>query len=44
MDTEIYPVADEISRIYIGEANGGRERWGFAFSAKTKWSDEIRSG
>ncbi len=26
-DTETYPVADEISRIYIGEANSDRERW-----------------
>src|SRR5712691_817104 len=42
-DTETYPVADEISRIYIGAANGGRERWAFAFSAKKNWSDKARS-
>src|SRR5712691_5460715 len=42
-DTETYPVADEISRIYIGEANGGRERWAFAVSAKKEWSDKVRS-
>lgn len=41
-DTETYPVADEISRIYIGDANGGRERWAFAFSAKKKWSEKVR--
>jgi len=43
VDTETFPVADEISRIYVGEANGGRERWGFAFSAKKEWSDKVRT-
>jgi hypothetical protein len=42
-DTETYPVADEISRVYIGEPNGGRERWAFAFSANKKWSEKVRS-
>lgn len=42
-DTETYPVADEISsRYYAGEANSGRERWAFAFSAKKVWSDKVR--
>ena len=41
-DTETFPVADEISRIYIGEPNGGRERWAFAFSAKKKWAEKVR--
>jgi hypothetical protein len=41
-DSETYPVADEISRIYIGEANSGRERWAFAFSAKKRWADKAR--
>jgi len=43
-DTETFPVADEIAILtYVGEANGGRERWGFAFSAKAAWVDKIRS-
>lgn len=43
-DTETYPVAEEISRlIYIGEANSGRERWAFAFSAQKTWSRKVRS-
>ena len=41
-DSETYPVADEISRVYIGEANSGREKWAFAFSAKKKWADKAR--
>ena len=42
-DAETYPVADEISaRYYVGEANSGRERWAFAFSAKKRWSDKVR--
>jgi hypothetical protein len=42
-DTETYPVADEISRTYIGEPNGGSERWAFAFSAKKKWAEKVRT-
>jgi hypothetical protein len=42
-DTETYPVADEISRFFVGEANSGRERWGFAFSAKKTWGQKVRS-
>jgi hypothetical protein len=42
VDTESYPVADEITCIYVGEANSGRERWGFAFSAKKKWAEKVR--
>jgi hypothetical protein len=41
-DSESYPVADEISRVYIGEANSGRERWAFAFSAKKTWTEKVR--
>lgn len=41
-DTETYPVADEISRIYVGEANSGKERWAFAISAKKKWAEKVR--
>lgn len=43
-DTETYPVADEITALtYVGEANGGRERWAFAFSAKKTWSEKVRN-
>ena len=42
-DSETYPAADEITRTYIGEANSGRERWAFTFSAKKQWSDKVRS-
>jgi hypothetical protein len=41
---ETLPVADEIATLtYVGEANAGRERWAFAFSAKEKWIEKIRS-
>jgi hypothetical protein len=42
-DSETYPVSDEISRTYVGQANGGRERWAFAFSAKKTWAEKARS-
>lgn len=42
-DTETTPVADEISKLYVGLANSGRERWAFAFSAKKTWTDKARS-
>src|SRR5207248_9372819 len=39
-DTETYPVAEEIAGLtYIGNANGGRERWAFAFSANAKLAE-----
>lgn len=42
-DTETIVVADEVAKLsYFGEPNGG-ERWGFAFSAKEKWQDKVRS-
>lgn len=42
-DAETYPVADEIAALtYVGEANGGRERWAFAFSAKKSWTKKVR--
>lgn len=42
-DTETIPVADEISNLsYVGDANAGRERWAFAFSAKKTWAEKIR--
>lgn len=43
-DTETIPIADEIATLtYVGEANAGRERWAFAFSAKKKWAAKVRS-
>jgi len=44
-DTETIPVADEITRLQhvVGQANGGRERWAFAFSAKRKWTEKVRA-
>ena len=42
-DAESYPVAEEISDLfYEGEPNGGRKRWGVAFSAKEKWQQKVR--
>ncbi|SDR60989.1 hypothetical protein SAMN05519103_07242 [Rhizobiales bacterium GAS113] len=43
VDSETYPVADEIAVIYVGEANAGRERWAFAFSTKAKWKEKVRN-
>lgn len=43
VDSETYPVADEIALTYIGEPNGARERWVFAFSAKAKWQEKVRA-
>ncbi|NVK17764.1 MAG: hypothetical protein HWE30_03625 [Methylocystaceae bacterium] len=44
VDTETYPVAEEISNLwYIGETGAAKERWAFAFSAKQKWSPKVRS-
>ena len=43
-DTETIPIADEIATLtYVGEANAGRERWAFAFSANKKWAEKVRS-
>lgn len=44
-DTETIPVADEIAKLQfvVGQTNGGRERWAFAFSAKQKWAEKARS-
>lgn len=41
-DTETYPVADEVSMRYVGEANGGKEKWAFAFSANARWAEKVR--
>jgi len=44
-DTETIPIADEIVKLQyvVGQANGGRERWAFAFSAKQKWAEKVRA-
>lgn len=43
-DSETFPIADEISHLtYIGEPNAGSERWAFAFSAKKRWAEKVRS-
>ncbi|WP_298307634.1 hypothetical protein [uncultured Erythrobacter sp.] len=43
-DSETIPVANEISDLtYIGEANAGESSLAFAFSAKEKWTDKVRS-
>lgn len=44
-DTETITVADEIAKLQyvVGQANGGRERWALAFSAKQKWAEKARS-
>ncbi|WP_207791104.1 hypothetical protein [Allosphingosinicella flava] len=42
-DADTVPVADEIATLtYVGEANAGREKWAFAFSAKATWSEKVR--
>jgi len=43
-DTETTPVAEEISDMwYVGEPNAGKEKWGFAFSAKADWAPKVKS-
>ena len=43
VDTETYPVSDEIAdRFYIGEAKSD-ERWGFAFSASKDWKRKVKN-
>ena len=45
VDTETYPVADEIAmRWYEGIGReAAQERWAFAFSAKEKWRPKVRA-
>lgn len=45
VDSETYPVADDICVgwcVGIGR-DAASERWAFAFSAKKKWADKVRS-
>ena len=44
VDTETYAVSDEVTqRWYVGAANAGNERWGFAMSIKKDWAPKFRS-
>lgn len=44
VDSETYPVAESIaSRWYEGDAQAASERWAFAFSAKKRWRDKVKS-
>ena len=45
VDSETYPVADQIALgWYIGIGReAASERWAFAFSAKKKWQEKVRS-
>lgn len=45
VDTETYPVAEEISSLwYQGISDlSGKERWAFAFSAKKQWKGKVKS-
>lgn len=42
-DTETYAVAPELAMTYLGEPSGASERWAFAFSAKKKWAEKVRT-
>jgi hypothetical protein len=43
-DTETIPVTEEISALwYVGDQSAAKERWAFAFSAKKKWIEKVRS-
>ncbi|HEV2606252.1 MAG TPA: hypothetical protein VGU24_21595 [Microvirga sp.] len=43
-ESETLPVSDELMALtYVGEANAGKEKWAFAFSAKEKWLTKARS-
>ncbi|MEO8259865.1 MAG: hypothetical protein ABI868_21150 [Acidobacteriota bacterium] len=43
-DTETILIADGIAVLtYVGDANASRERWAFAFSAKKRWREKVRS-
>jgi hypothetical protein len=43
-DTETIPVAGEVSVLwYVGDESAAKERWAFAFSAKKKWTEKVRS-
>jgi hypothetical protein len=42
-DSESIPIADEVSELfYAGDADAGKRKLAFAFSAKEKWTDKVR--
>jgi len=42
-DAETYSVSEDVTRLwYAGDAEAGKERWAFAFSAKKEWSGKVR--
>ena len=44
VDTETYAVSDEVTqRWYVGAANAGNERWGFAMSIQKDWAPKFRN-
>ena len=45
VDSETYPVANQLSRTWYTGINHGNpsERWGFAFSAKKDWCSKVKS-
>ncbi|MBE2228731.1 MAG: hypothetical protein IAE93_15355 [Ignavibacteria bacterium] len=44
VDSETYPVSDEIAMCWYESINTGanKERWAFAYSAKKKWEPKLR--
>lgn len=44
VDSETYPVSDEVALTwYTVYANSNKERWAFAFSAKKRWKEKLKS-
>lgn len=43
VDTETFPVSEEILRFYVGDTTAAKERWAFAFSAKKTWAQKARN-
>ena len=44
VDTETYAVSDEVlRRWFVGDANAGKERWGFAISTKSAWLQKVKN-
>lgn len=43
VDTETYPVAEEIAERWIGSPSAGTEHWAFAFSAKKDWKSKVKA-
>jgi hypothetical protein len=44
VDSETYPVSEEVAVLrYVGEVNGGKEKWAFAFSTNKEWAKKVRA-